>query len=397
MRIPRNRTMAALILLIAGMSFLQSTGAVRGFVSADGGTTIPLASVKVGTNPPPGVGNQASLQVQPSSATIAAGEFAKFKINVIASPSGEVSLVARGVPPDSLAIFTPNAGQASPEFNSSLTIVTSPDTPPWNYAVTTVAIVNGTEYTDQLGLQILASAGGTTSTSAAMNSTLGTTLSMTLDTDQSQYRPNSRANVQGQVTDATGNAVADATVALQVDDPTGTQIFYTNNILTDSAGTFQTQVALTPSALAGTYTVFGSASKSGYTSITTRTTFIVGTSTTPSVIIKAVYAGDSARNPTSTFTRGQTIWVWVAIQNIGSTFQGVVWVQVHDPNGVPVQIETRVALLEAGQTINDGLALGLPANAPIGVYTVNVLVSDKLISQGGTFLASSETQFALTS
>jgi hypothetical protein len=122
----------------------------------------------------------------------------------------------------------------------------------------------------------------------------------------------------------------------------------------------------------------------------------VGTSTTPSVVIKAVYAGDSAGNPTSVFTSGQPVWVWVGIENIGSSFQGVLWIQVRDPNGVPVQIQTRITQLAAGQTLNEGLEFKLPGNATIGVYTVNALVSDKLISQGGTFLASSETQFALT-
>jgi uncharacterized membrane protein len=165
---------------------------------------------------------------------------------------------------------------------------------------------------------------------------------------------------------------------------------------TDSAGTFQTEVTLGSGTPTGTYTVFASASKTGYSSTTTRTTFVVGTTTTPSVIINAVYAGDSAGNPTSIFTSGQTIWIWVIIENIGATFQGVVWIQVRDPNGVPVQIQTHVAQLQTGQTIKDSLEVSLPGNAPIGVYTVNALVSDKLISQGGTFLASSETQFALT-
>ena len=382
MRIPRNGTMTALIVLLAGMSALQAAGPLMNFVSAANALTNST---------------QASFQVQPPSATVAAGTFAKFAVNVVASPFAEVSLVARGVPPDSVAIFTPNIGTANPEFNSSLTIVTSTDTPEENYAVTTLAIVNGTEYSNQLSLQVLAPATATVSTKTAINSTLATTLSMTITTDQSQYRPSSTVNVQGQVTDTTGNAVADAIIVLQVDSPTGTEVFFnTNNIPTDSAGSFQAQLALGSSTPTGTYTIFASASKTGYSSITTRTTFVVGTSTTPSVTIRAVYAGDSAGSPTSTFTSGQTIWIWVAIQNVGTTFQGLVWIQVRDPNGVPVQIQMHVAELQAGQTIKEGLEFTLPRNAPIGVYTVNALVSDKLISQGGIFLANSETQFALT-
>jgi len=221
-------------------------------------------------------------------------------------------------------------------------------------------------------------------------------LSITLTTAQSQYQPNSMVEVQGQVTDATGDAVASASVALQVDSPTGNEVFYSSSIVTDTAGTFQTQVTLGPSSPPGTYTVFASASKLGYSGITTSTAFVVGTSTTPSVIIQTVYAGDSAGNPVSSFKSGQEIWVWVVVQNIGSAFQGIVWVEVQDPNGVSVQIQMQPVQLQAGQTVKDSVSFGLPGNAPIGVYTVNALVSDKLISEGGTFLASTETQFDLT-
>jgi hypothetical protein len=159
---------------------------------------------------------------------------------------------------------------------------------------------------------------------------------------------------------------------------------------------FQAQVPLGTDTPTGAYTIFASATKTGYTSVTGRTAFVVGAPTTPSVIIKAVYAGDNAGDPASIFTSGQPIWIWVVIENIGTSFQGVLWIQVRGPNGVPVQIQTRITQLAAGQTINEGLQVSLPGNATIGVYSVNALVSDKLISQGGTFLASSETQFALT-
>jgi len=73
----------------------------------------------------------------------------------------------------------------------------------------------------------------------------------------------------------------------------------------------------------------------------------------------------------------------------------VVWIQVRDPNGVPVQIQMQVSTLNGGETIKDGLDFTLPHQSTMGVYTVNALVSDKLISQGGTFLASADAQFAL--
>ena len=368
-------TLTTLILFTAGLSALQAGGTLTPFVSADNT-------------------NQVILHIQPSSSTINAGAFAKFGILLVDNSTSEVSLVARGVPPASVAIFGPSGGVANPAFNSTLTIVTSPDTPTGTYAVTAVAIVNSGEFAANVTLQVLA-ASSVTEVSTSTTASFGSTLVMAVTTDQNLYQPNSTVNIRGQVTDGTGNAVAGANVSVQVDGPNGAQLLYTNNLETDHAGTFETQVGLASTSLTGTYTVFASAAKSEYSSTTTRTTFVVGASTTPSVIIRAVYAGDSAGRPSSTFTVGQTIWVWVVIQNIGATFQGVVWIQIRDPNGVPVQIQIHIATLEAGQTTKDGIGFTLLENATTGVYTINALVSDKLISQGGIFLTSAQTQFAL--
>ena len=372
----RSRTNIALLLVcVTALSVLQTGGVITN-VSADNT-------------------NSFTLQIQPSSNTINAGAFAKFDMHIVGNSPANVFLVARSVPPDSVAIFTPNVGVATSDFRSSLTIVTSVDTPAGNYSVTAVAIVNGIELTSQVALQILAPANTTTSANTSVNVSFGTALTMTVTTDQAQYQPNSTVTIQGQVRDSTGSAVAGVTVSVQVDAPTGAELFFANNLQTDGAGIFQTQVNLPSGSPTGTYTVFTSAVKSSYSTVTTRTTFVVGTSTAPSVIINAVYAGDSAGNPTSTFTEGQTIWVWVVIENIGSTFQGVVWVQVRDPNGVPVQVQMHVSTLGGGETIQDGLSFTLSNQPTIGVYTVNALVSDKLISQGGTFIASADAQFAL--
>jgi hypothetical protein len=335
------------------------------------------------------------FQVQPSSNTVIAGVLAEFNIEIVQNSSSNVFLVASGVPPDSVAIFTPNVGVANPEFRSTLTIATSANTPAGTYEISIVATTGGKEFTSLVTLQVVPPVSITTAQNNATTTTPSATLSMSVNTDQSQYGPNATVTVQGHIRDNTGDAVADATIAIQVDGPTGAEVFFTNNVQTDGAGFFQTQLTLPSNAPTGTFTVFSSATKTGYSSATTRTTFVVGTSSTPSVIIKSVYAGDSAGNPSATFTVGQTIWVWVVIQNIGATFQGVVWIQVRDPSGAPVQIQIHVANLNAGETIKDGVGFTLTGNPPLGVYTVNALVSDKLISQGGNFLANADTQFAL--
>jgi hypothetical protein len=336
--------------------------------------------------------SQFVFQVDPASRSISAGNFAKFNIRIAQSNSVSIFLVARDVPSGSVAIFTPNVGVANPEFHSTLTIVTSANTPTGTYAVTIAALINGQEFTTQVALEVLASATiqSTTTASPAAG------ISLTVSTDQSQYQPNSTVIVQGHVTDLGGSAVASATVSIQVDSPTGAEVFFTSSIQTDATGTFRAQFNLRGYVAPGTYSVFASASKPNYLGVASRTTFVVGSSTTPSVVINAVYAGDSSGNPLSTFSTGQTVWIWVTVQNIGATFQGVIWVQVRDPNGVPVEIRIHITNLHAGETLKDGVGFTLLGSPALGVYRVDALVSDKLISQGGTFLANAQTQFVMT-
>ncbi len=332
------------------------------------------------------------FQVDPASRSISAGDFAKFNIRIAQSNSINIFLVARDVPSGSVAIFTPNVGVANPEFHSTLTIVTSANTPTGTYAVTIAALINGQQFTTQVALEVLAP----TTTQSATTASTPATLSLTVTTDQSQYQPNSTVTVQGHVIDMGGGAVANATVSIQVDSPTGAEVFFASSVQTDATGTFQAQFNLRGYVALGTYSVFASATKASYSSAASRTTFVVGSSTTPSVVINAAYAGDSSGNPLSTFSTGQTVWIWVVVQNIGATFQGVVWVQVRDPNGVPVEIRIHITNLHAGETIKDGIGFTLLGNPTLGVYRVDALVSDKLISQGGTFLANAQTQFVMT-
>jgi hypothetical protein len=340
---------------------------------------------------------QVQINVDPTVATINAGAFARFEIHVKISGAASVLLAAKGVPPNSVAIFTQETGVANPEFSSILTVVTSVTTPPGSYGMTLVALINGQEFDSQIGLQVTTSSTITqTISSSSTSASVGTALALTLYTNARQYTTNDTVIIQGHVTDAGGNAVGSAAVAVQVDAATGTEVHSQQNLSTDLAGIFQFNFKLPASATAGTYTVFASASKAGYVSATTHTTFVVGTSSTPSIIIKAVYAGDSSGNPSAVFTAGQTIYIWVTVQNIGATFQGVIWVQVRDPNGVPVSIQIRISQLTTGETITDGFGFTFLGRAMVGLYSVNALVSDKLISQGGTFFANTNTEFALT-
>jgi len=336
---------------------------------------------------------QIEFQIEPAFRSIAAGAFAKFNIRVDRhGGTSNVLLVARGIPDNSVAIFTPNIGLANPTFHSTLTIVTAINTRPGTYAIVVSAVVDGQKYDAEVGLGIEASATSHTTTVIPPVASL----SLTIGTDQHHYEQNATVTVEGHVRDNSGGAVAESSVSVQVDGPTGTEIVFVSTIRTDSAGLFHLEFTLSANATVGTYTVFASASKEGYASATTHTTFVVGVSSTPSVVIREVYVTDTAGSRSAVFTLGQTVVVWVVVENSGAAFEGVIWVQIRDPNGVPLAIQFHVSTLETGETVKEGFGFTLLTAPVLGLYTANALVSDKLISQGGTFFASADTQFALT-
>ena len=168
-------------------------------------------------------------------------------------------------------------------------------------------------------------------------------------------------------------------------------------LVTDAAGVFSFKVPVNATNRAGTYIVFASAAKFGYASATTHTTFVAGTSSTPSVVIKDIYATDMSGNRSVVFSTGQTVLVWVVVANSGAAFDGVIWVQVRDSKGTPIWIQFQISRLETGQTVKVAFGFQVTSAMGAGLYTANVLVSDKLISQGGTFLASASSEFAITS
>jgi hypothetical protein len=188
------------------------------------------------------------------------------------------------------------------------------------------------------------------------------------------------------VTDILGTPVSGVSVSVQVDDPGGGQVSFTTNIQTDAAGVFQTSSKLNSNAVAGTYSVFASSNKPGYTSATIHRTFVVVPTSTPSVIITQVYTANMTGNPVGEFSLGQTALIWVVVQNKGATFQGVIWIQVLDPTGSPQWIQVQTSTINSGSSVKIA-----SSNLPIGVYKANALASDKPISQGGAFLTGANT------
>lgn len=342
------------------------------------------------------VTKQVQFLVEPPSRTINAGEFAKFNTQVLVNGTADVVLTAGGIPAHGMAIFTRDVGFAQPEFYSDLVIVTSNDTPFGNYTITVIALVNGQEFNAQVNLQI-ARYSTVTSNQMTTSTAASYVLDVSLSTDQLEYQPNATVNIQGYVTDEGGGAIQGASVAVQVDGPSGAEIMFMNSLQTDMAGVFRASFSLPSNSTAGTYTTFASASKSGYASATTHRTFVVGTSPTPSVVIREVYTTDLSGNSSAVFSPGQTVLVWVVVENDGATFDGVIWAQIRDANGTPIWIQFHISSLDTGQSVVVAFGFQVTAGVSPGVYTASILVSDKLISQGGSFFASANAEFAVAS
>lgn len=385
----------------SGIFELLRTGAIQ-FVSKSIPFNIGASATTQSSTETQSESDQVNFTVDPSFASVSAGDIAKFEIQIIAHTNEQILLRLENLPRTMKSWFSLNPGTADPEFHSTMTILTSRNTSPDTYGLTVVAIVNrggvGQEYDSQVALDVTASSTmtSTEATSASTTASANLRLSITLTSTQPVYQPNSTVNLQGYVTDSSGSAAPNANVVVQVDGPFGVEVSSSGGITTDAAGTFQDSFQLPPNGAVGTYTAFASTSKAGFDSATTHTTFVVGQSTTPSVNIQMVYVGDSSGNPTTTFTAGSQVYVWVTVQNTGATFQGVLWVQINDPNGIPVSIQIHISTLNTGETVKDGFGFTLLSQPTPGLYTVNALVSDKLISQGGTFLTSANTEFAVT-
>lgn len=338
----------------------------------------------------------AEFQVAPLLRSVTLGGYATYNIYLREEGNASIFLATRNIPPGSVAIFSRSNGLASPEFNSTITIITSARTLPATYSITVIALVNGNEYDNQIMLTV------NSPTVAITQSGLNpipnaTSLTVSIETDRYHYQSNSTIFLQGHVTDNLGNAISHAEVTLQIDVEKGGEISALTPISTNTAGGFQANFTLPSEGPPGTYNAFAYASKQGFASATARTTFIVESSNTPSVVVQSVYAGDSAGNPLTVISPGQTVYVWVIGENIGVTFNGVIWVQIRDPSGVPVRVLIQNSSLASGQIFKNRFVFPLPENVTPGLYSVNALVSDSLISQGGVFLATANAQFEVNS
>ena len=109
-----------------------------------------------------------------------------------------------------------------------------------------------------------------------------TTLSVTVSTNKTQYSPAETVSISGLVHDNQNNTVFGAGVSILVNG-TGNNPIYVQLVYTDQSGAYSDSFILAANSVAGQYTVYVSASKSGYTNGQIQTQFsVAATSTTTS-------------------------------------------------------------------------------------------------------------------
>ena len=327
-----------------------------------------------------------SIEASPSSLTIDPGQNAEYTVTLTSLNdfSGNVSLSLTGTPSNSTSSFNPEevSLDGNKVTNSTLLVSTDKSTAPGTYTL----IITG-----------VAEAGGLThqTTVALILKGAKTGLSVTISAEKLSYDAGSSVSLFGYVADPSG-PVGDATVSIQVVGPQGASLHIVY-VRTGNDGYYSDSFRLGGDAGAGTYAVYATASRLGYQDAYGHCTFTVGASSTPNVVITKVYTTDMRWSKKSVFQPGETLMVWVEVVNTGADLvDGIVWVQIIDPNGAPIGVYFHVGLIARGQTVKEGFSINLPIDAPQGEYKVIGFVSDRMISEGGKFLTTMQGEFKVS-
>jgi uncharacterized protein YfaS (alpha-2-macroglobulin family) len=185
-------------------------------------------------------------------------------------------------------------------------------------------------------------------------------VSVTVSAGKAVYNIVEDVYVYGRVT-ADGAPVANATVALEVLDPTSSPAVV-RTLSTNSSGQYDLSFRLPLEASAGTYAVnvtcnYGGGRATNTTSFSVEKSF---------PLLIAVNMGRS------TYKVGDTVGIYGSVTRGGAgVANALVAVEVEDPGSSPIVI--RVLGTDSGGSYS--LSFQLPSSAPLGTYLVNVTAS----------------------
>ncbi|MEM4246566.1 MAG: MG2 domain-containing protein [Candidatus Bathyarchaeia archaeon] len=222
------------------------------------------------------------------------------------------------------------------------------------------------------------------------------TLLVSTSASQDNYNPGETCHIFGYVKTQYGAMVEGAPVSIQVINPQGAAIHIAST-KTDGSGYYSNLFTLSSNAQTGTYTIYVTASKAGYNKGFRTNVFTVGESHTPGVSIESLYTTTPDESEQEEFYPGQPVVLRVAVPNAGADLRKArIWIEVADPNGIPLTVLVSVQDLGRGRDAKIGIQFPLGAQAPRGTYKVSSYVSTGLISEGGKFLAYEQTIFIVS-
>jgi uncharacterized membrane protein len=303
----------------------------------------------------------------------------------------EVELAVKGLPESSEAMFNPDEGRPKPIFVSILKVFISPSTPAGNYTLTIIGASGHVEHYVTTTLVVEGEA-----VSATITALRERRLKLTVSTAKENYQKGDIVEIFGYVKLRSGESVPGATISLGVVDSSGKDV-HVRSMVTDGGGHYADNFTLPLNTVEGTYAVYVSANMANFGNGFARTTFTVGTSDVPSIRIVNATIATVNGTISSEFHPGDTAVVWVAVNNSGADLRdGRIWVEVLDPNNVPVSLVVVTVTIHTGEQVKTGIQVALRSDAPTGTYTVRTLVSNLPIMTGGRFLDFKETGLVVT-
>lgn len=343
------------------------------------------------------------LNVEPPVRSIPPGGVTQYSIEVesIGPPNGlpyvaigVIHLAIRGLPKNTIGIFTPSMGLSS--FKSKLTVIAGDNVKPGLYELTIFAfnkkrnILEATKVA--LAIEGAVSVETTSTTTSSETTTTSTGLRIDFSTDKLSYSPGEQVILEGIVTDQSHNSIVGASVSIQVDNPSGSAI-HVYQTTTDEQGFFNDTFTLPGDAPNGVYTVFISATYQGYYGAE-HSIFIVGENNEPMVSILSLNITASNGVQVAAFEPGTEAVASIQVLNQGMELENaIIWLEVGDPRDVPIYITLLSTRLGQDENITVQFHIFLEEDAVEGVYTANAYVSDDYISQGGTFLDKEQEIF----
>jgi hypothetical protein len=341
--------------------------------------------------------NDFTIKVDPTYWSIDLGNgkipTAAFSVQVgaLSGFQGRVELSVKGLPESAKAVFNPEVGVPNPVFVSILMIILSQSTPADAYNVSIIGASKNVSHYATAELVVK----GSLSTSTTTVQEQQRRLTVSVSTEYENYQKGDSVGVSGYVKLDSGDSVANATVTLHVIDPLGNET-HVSVVPTSPNGWYWDNFTIPSNAVDGTYTVYAVANADTYPECFDQVTFVVGVSNVPSVRIENATITTVNRTVSSEFRPGETVAVWVAINDSGGDLvDGNTWLEVLDPNNSPISVAVLVATIHSGQQVTIGTQVILKSDAPAGLYTVRIVVSNAPISSGGRFLESGETAFVV--